>query len=205
MVRRHRQKAKAPEPVILGRRAGSRAAMLGLTPAFPDSATEGCSDCASGSRLSDFLRGILAILSNWGPEKGDGRHVLRPPGAMMVPAVPLWRRIDMSQKKKERGLIALALAVALSFASPVVADAAQRTGPVGLWGWMESLWSEGVSGWWRAESPVDTARGGEAPASQTKEGACIDPNGRCASLLTGGQRPVCGRFNDESACIDPDG
>jgi len=110
----------------------------------------------------------------------------------------------MCQKKRGRGLAALALALVLTIASPAVADAAHRNGPVGLWGWMESLWSEGLAGWWRAESPAPS-RGGEAPASQTKQGGCVDPNGQCASLLTVGQRPACSRFNDESACIDPDG
>jgi hypothetical protein len=109
----------------------------------------------------------------------------------------------MCQKNRGRGLAALALALVLTIASPAVANAAQRTGPVGLWGWMELLWTQGVTGWWRAESPRPS-RSEKTPASQTKEGGCVDPNGRCASLLTGGQRPVCGRFNDDSACIDPD-
>jgi hypothetical protein len=110
----------------------------------------------------------------------------------------------MCQKKRGRGLAALALALVLTIASPAVADAAQRTGPVGLWGWMESLWSEGLGQLWRLESPVPSRRG-KAPAVQTKEGGCVDPNGRCASLLTGGQRPVCSRFNDQGGCVDPNG
>ena len=135
------------------------------------------------------------------PENGDGRHVSRPPGTMVVPAVPLMRRMDMSQRRRGRALAGLALAVALTFASPAVAGAASR--PAGLWRWMELLWTEGISGVWRVESPVPS-RHGKAPASRTKQGVCVDPDGRCASL-TGGQGPVCSRFNDEGACIDPNG
>ena len=107
----------------------------------------------------------------------------------------------MSQRRRGRALAGLALAVVLTFASPVVAGAASR--PAGLWGWMELLWTEGISGLWRAESPVPS-RGGKAPASQSKQGGCVDPNG-CANPLTGGQGPVCSRFNDQGACIDPNG
>ena len=107
----------------------------------------------------------------------------------------------MSQRRRGRALAGLALAVVLTFTSPAVAGAASR--PVGLWGWMELLWTEGISGLWRAESPVPF-RGGKAPASQTKQGGCVDPDGRCASL-TGGPGPVCSRFNDEGGCVDPNG
>jgi len=107
----------------------------------------------------------------------------------------------MSQRRRGRALAGMALAVVLTFASPAVAGAASR--PAGLWGWMELLWTEGISGLWRAESPVPS-RGGKAPASQSKQGGCVDPNG-CANPLTGGQGPVCSRFNDQGACIDPNG
>jgi len=109
----------------------------------------------------------------------------------------------MSQRRRERALAGLALAVALTFASPAMAGATSRPAPVGLWGWVELLWTEGIGGLWRAESPV-TSRDRKAPATQTKEGGCVDPDGRCARL-TGGQGPVCSRFNDQGACIDPDG
>jgi hypothetical protein len=108
----------------------------------------------------------------------------------------------MCQKNRGRGLAALALALVLTIASPAVANAAQRTGPVGLWGWMESLWAQGLGQLWRSESPVPS-RGGKTPAVQTKEGACIDPNGRCAHLFTGGQAPVCSRLGDQEECVDP--
>ena len=108
----------------------------------------------------------------------------------------------MCQKKRKRALVALALAVALTLASPAVSSAAQRTAPVGLWGWVELLWREGTGGWWRAESPAPS-QGGKAPATQTKQGVCVDPDGRCANLT--GQIPVCRRFNDQGGCVDPNG
>ena len=109
----------------------------------------------------------------------------------------------MDQQKRDRALAVLTLAVALMLFSPPAAHAAQRLRPVGLWEWVESLWREGVGGGWRAANPAPP-RGGKAPATPTKQGVCVDPNG-CANLMVGVQGPACSRFNDQGVCVDPNG
>jgi hypothetical protein len=107
----------------------------------------------------------------------------------------------MFPMKTVRASAILTLAAVLVFASSAPAHAAQRSAPGGIWGWLESVWTEGIGGLWRTERPVPSR--GKVPGP-TKEGGCVDPNG-CARSLAGSPGPACSRFNDQGVCIDPNG
>ena len=106
----------------------------------------------------------------------------------------------MFQMKTARAFAILTLAAVLLLAHSVPAHAAQRSVPQGIWGWLESVWTEGIGGLWRTERPVPSR--GKEPG-QAKQGGCVDPNG-CANFLMG-PGPACSRFNDQGGCVDPDG
>ena len=107
----------------------------------------------------------------------------------------------MFQMKTVRAFAILTLAAVLVCASSTPAHAAQRSAPAGILGWLESVWTEGIGGLWRTERPAPSRA--KVPG-QTKEGTCINPDG-CANVLTGSPGPSCTRFNDQGACIDPNG
>jgi hypothetical protein len=104
-------------------------------------------------------------------------------------------------QKTARAVAILTLAVVLALASSAPAQAAQRSAPSGVWGWLESVWREGIVGLWRVEKP---SQDGKVPVGQTKVGTCINPDG-CARDLAGSPGPACSRFNESGACIDPNG
>lgn len=106
----------------------------------------------------------------------------------------------MFQMKTVRAFAILTLAMVLALAGSAPAQAAQRSAPEGIWGWLESIWTEGIGGLWRTERPE---RSRKVPG-RAKQGACINPDG-CAASLTGSPSPACSRFNDQGACINPDG
>lgn len=103
-------------------------------------------------------------------------------------------------QKTARAFAILTLAAVLALAGSAPAHAAQRSTPTGVWGWFESVWRDGISGLWRVDRPAPS-RDGKVPVGQTKGGGCINPDG-CAAALTG---PTCRQFNDQGACIDPNG
>jgi hypothetical protein len=107
----------------------------------------------------------------------------------------------MFQMKTVRAFAILTLAVALTLASSAPAHAAQRPTPAGIWGWLESVWTEGIGGLWRTERPVPER--GKVPGL-AKQGTCVNPDG-CARSLAGSPGPSCSRFNDQGGCIDPNG
>ena len=106
----------------------------------------------------------------------------------------------MFQMKTVRAFAILTLAAVLLLAGSAPAQAAQRSAPGGIWGWLESVWTEGIGGVWRTERPVPSRK----VPGRAKQGVCINPDG-CASTLTGTQAPPCNRFNDQGVCINPDG
>ncbi len=107
----------------------------------------------------------------------------------------------MFQMKTVRAFAILTLAAVLVLASSVPAHAARRSAPEGVWGWLESIWTEGISGLWRTERPEPSR--GKVPG-QAKQGGCVDPDG-CARSLTSSPGPACSRFNDQGGCVDPNG
>jgi hypothetical protein len=104
-------------------------------------------------------------------------------------------------QKIARAFAILTLTAALALAGSAPAQAAQRSAPSGVWGWLESVWTEGIGGLWRVEKP---SRSGKTPVGQAKAGTCINPDG-CAPNSAGSPGPACSRFNDQGACIDPNG
>jgi hypothetical protein len=107
----------------------------------------------------------------------------------------------MFQMKTVRAFAILTLAAVLVLAGSAPAHAAQRSAPGGIWGWLESVWSEGIGGLGRTERPAPSR---EKTPGQVKQGVCVDPNG-CANFLTGSPGPACSRFNDQGVCMDPNG
>lgn len=103
-------------------------------------------------------------------------------------------------QKTARAFAILTLAAVLALAGSAPAHAAQRSTPTGVWGWFESVWRDGISGLWRVDRPAPS-RDGKVPVGQTKQGTCVNPDG-CAAALAG---PTCRQFNDQGACIDPNG
>lgn len=83
------------------------------------------------------------------------------------------------------------LTLTLLIAGSNRADAAQRLGPAaGLWGWLESLWQEGVGALARQQWPAP-ARNGSRAESPVKNCTAVDPNGICPG--TGGSTTsLCG-------------
>jgi len=104
-------------------------------------------------------------------------------------------------QKLARASAILTLAAVLALAGSAPAHAAQRSTPSGVWGWLESVWRDGIGGLWRMDRP---SRDGKTPAGQTKQGGCINPDG-CATTSAGAPKPTCSRYDDGGACIDPNG
>jgi hypothetical protein len=90
----------------------------------------------------------------------------------------------MSQRTIGRFSALVILTLVLAVAIPARADAAQRFGPAGLWGWLQSLWEEGI-GIVVRQAPPAHQRPGPAPGMTTKNGSCNDPHG-CPSTQTSG-------------------
>lgn len=107
----------------------------------------------------------------------------------------------MFPMKTVRAFTILTLAAVLALAGSAPVQAAPRSAPAGIWGWLESVWTEGIGALWRTETPVPAR--GKAP-DQAKQGGCVDPNG-CASSLVGSPGPFCSPFNDQGGCVDPNG
>lgn len=107
----------------------------------------------------------------------------------------------MFQMKTVRAFAILTLAAVLVLAGSAPAHAAQRSAPRGIWGWLEMVWTEGISGLWQTERPAPSRGKGRG---QAKQGTCINPDG-CANSLTVSPGPACSRFNDQGGCVDPDG
>ena len=158
------------------------------------------------------LRGILA--TSWcfarnprapvrlEARKRVGTPRLRTPGPWWSGGSALEEDHPLFLRKIARAFAILTLAAVLALAGSAPTHAAQRS-PAGIWGWLESVWREGIGGLWRVERTVPS-RDAKRRAGQTKQGACVNPDG-CATALTGSPGPACSRFNDQGTCVDPDG
>ena len=97
----------------------------------------------------------------------------------------------MSKRTLRRLFVLVTLTLTLALAAPLQAEAAQRSGPAGLWGWLENLWQEGIGllVWQQRPAPAESAT---KPGPLEKNCTAADPNG-CPSSPSGGPSiPLCG-------------
>ena len=154
----------------------------------------------TGSSVETGPRRTLCASFAHSCDPGDAAPSSRGRRTMEVRPLPAAGGIHMSQRSLRRHLTAGVLATVLLGATPAHARDLGTTGNV--WGWMQEVWTRGVSALW--ERGAGVARRERPAGDQRKEGNGLDPNGgmppRPSSATTG-----CGLCIDQGNGLDPNG
>jgi hypothetical protein len=111
----------------------------------------------------------------------------------------------MAQRTYRRFLTVGVLAAALAIAAATPAQA-RDLGPAGhTWGWLQDLWTRGVSILWNWSATPALAREGGDPGSFRKAGPGTDPNGSTTPGTSSTSGPTCTTCGDQGLGTDPNG
>jgi hypothetical protein len=94
---------------------------------------------------------------------------------------------------------ALATILFLAASGPAQARGFSSAGPLG---WLQEVWSQGVSGLWNGAGTPAPARNARSAGGLLKQGPGVDPNGSPgpSSVL-----PVCATCSDQGYSAGPNG
>ena len=114
-------------------------------------------------------------------------------------------RTHMAQRTLRRFVTVGVLAAALAIAAATPAHARDLGPTVRPWGWLQDLWTRGVSVLWNWSATPAIPRDSGNAGDLQKAGPGVDPNGSTTPGSPNTSGPTCSTCSDQGPGVDPNG